>query len=61
VIAQVIVQVRPFVPGQIQKDRSPHVGDAAPDFTLKDLDGRPFRLRDVVGRRPLVLEFVCIT
>jgi thioredoxin-dependent peroxiredoxin len=33
------------------------VGDVAPDFELPDQSGRPVRLRDLVGRRPVVLYF----
>jgi hypothetical protein len=35
-----------------------HVGDPAPDAPLYALDGRStFRIRDHIGRRPLVLIF----
>lgn len=40
----------------------PAVGEAAPDFVLRDVNGRVFHLADVVGRRPLVIEcgsFTC--
>ncbi len=33
------------------------VGDVAPDFTLPDQWGKPVRLRDLVGRKTLVLYF----
>lgn len=33
------------------------VGDVAPDFELPDQTGAPVRLRDLVGRRPVVLYF----
>ena len=33
------------------------VGDVAPDFTLPDQWGKPARLRDLVGRKTLVLYF----
>jgi len=33
------------------------VGDAAPDFILPDQTGTPVRLRDLVGRKTLVLYF----
>jgi hypothetical protein len=39
----------------------PGVGDPAPDFLLKDLEGRPFHLRDWLGRTPLVIEFGSFT
>jgi hypothetical protein len=45
----------------VDDSKYPRVGDEAPDFTLKDVDGREFRLRDFVGLRPVVLEFVSIT
>jgi hypothetical protein len=34
----------------------PALGETAPDFVLKDLEGREFRLKDAVGSRPIVLE-----
>jgi|SRR5689334_4748853 len=39
------------------KDRKVEVGHAAPDFTLPDQTGTPVRLRDLVGRKTLVLYF----
>jgi peroxiredoxin Q/BCP len=39
------------------KDRKVSVGDVAPDFTLPDQTGTPVRLRDLVGRKTLVLYF----
>ena len=33
------------------------VGDRAPDFTLPDQTGTPVRLRDLVGRKAVVLYF----
>jgi hypothetical protein len=62
--AHAVVQVESlWKPNLANGDDStyPRVGDAAPDFTLKDVDGREFRLRDFVGLRPVVLEFVNIT
>jgi hypothetical protein len=35
----------------------PAQGEPAPDFMLYDLDGKAFRLKDVVGKRPVVIEF----
>jgi peroxiredoxin Q/BCP len=32
-------------------------GDKAPDFTLKDQDGKTFKLSDVVGKKKLVIFF----
>ena len=31
------------------------------DFTLTDLDGKPFRLGDHLGQKPIVLEFGSLT
>jgi len=39
------------------KDRRVSVGDVAPDFTLPDQTGTPVRLRDLVGRKTIVLYF----
>jgi hypothetical protein len=39
----------------------PAVGDLAPDFTLRDIDGHEFRLADHLGRVPIVLEFGSVT
>ena len=33
-------------------------GDTAPDFTLRDLHGRPVRLHDHLARGPVVLSFI---
>jgi len=33
------------------------VGDRAPDFTLPDQSGRPVRLRDLMGKKNVVLYF----
>jgi peroxiredoxin Q/BCP len=33
------------------------VGDVAPDFTLPDQSGKPVRLRDLLGRKTVVLYF----
>jgi cytochrome oxidase Cu insertion factor (SCO1/SenC/PrrC family) len=35
----------------------PRVGEEAPDFALRDVDGRPARLSDWRGRMPVVIEF----
>jgi hypothetical protein len=35
----------------------PALGEAAPTFVLQDLDGREVRLRDLIGPRPIVIEF----
>jgi hypothetical protein len=39
----------------------PTVGDRAADFALLDLEGQAVRLRDHVGRKPIVLEFGSLT
>ena len=41
--------------------RSLAVGEEAPDIRLKDPEGRPFRLRDWIGRLPVVLELSSFT
>jgi hypothetical protein len=38
-----------------------HVGNAAPDFTVYDLDGNPVRLSDFRGKKHVVFEFGCLT
>jgi hypothetical protein len=35
----------------------PALGEAAPDFVLQDLDGKERRLKDLVGKQPIVIEF----
>jgi hypothetical protein len=35
----------------------PRLGEPAPSFTLQDLAGKTVRLRDLVGKRPIVIEF----
>jgi thiol-disulfide isomerase/thioredoxin len=35
----------------------PAIGEPAPDFALKDLDGRGYHLADQLGRSALVIEF----
>jgi hypothetical protein len=37
------------------------VGDAAPDFTLRDLDGKPFHLAEEAAKLPIVLEIGSFT
>src|SRR5437764_1294500 len=37
--------------------RKVSIGDVAPDFTLPDQTGTPVRLRDLVGRKTVVLYF----
>jgi peroxiredoxin len=32
-------------------------GDPAPDFSLRDLNGVVFHLREARGKRPVVIEF----
>ncbi|MCX7986706.1 MAG: peroxiredoxin [Bacteroidales bacterium] len=33
------------------------LGDKAPDFTLKDQNGNPFRLKEYIGKKVLVIYF----
>jgi hypothetical protein len=35
----------------------PALGEPAPDFVLRDLEGKEFRLRAWAGKRPVVIEF----
>jgi hypothetical protein len=49
----------PFLSAFVQ--RKPTLGDAAPDFTLRDVEGKTFRLSQEVGRVPVVLEFGSFT
>ena len=35
----------------------PALGEAAPDFVLRNLDGKELRLKDFVGKQPIVIEF----
>jgi hypothetical protein len=49
-------------PGQGLEEVAPpvpplRVGETAPDFTLRDPEGRPVRLNDYRGRMPVVIEF----
>jgi hypothetical protein len=39
----------------------PALGEAAPDFTLRDVEGKPFRLSDLAGRVPVLIEFGSFT
>jgi peroxiredoxin Q/BCP len=41
----------------VSKDSKVRVGDMAPDFTLPDQTGTPVRLRDLLGRKTVVLYF----
>jgi len=41
----------------VRKDLKVKVGDLAPDFTLSDQEGKPVRLRELIGRRAVVLYF----
>jgi hypothetical protein len=45
-------------PGDFRRVDTVHLGDMAPDFKLKTLDGkRTIRLRQFRGKRPVVLIF----
>jgi hypothetical protein len=35
----------------------PALGEVAPDFVLRDLDGKELCLKDLVGKQPIVIEF----
>jgi hypothetical protein len=35
----------------------PALGEAAPDFVLRDLEGKELRLKNLVGKQPIVIEF----
>lgn len=35
----------------------PALGTKAPAFVLEDLDGKEYRLKDILGKRPIVIEF----
>lgn len=45
------------VPAQAQFDVGIPVGTAAPTVVINDLDGKPFDLADVVGKKPVFIEF----
>jgi peroxiredoxin len=40
-----------------QAQRAKKAGDAAPEFTLRDLDGKPVSSRDLLDSGPLVISF----
>jgi peroxiredoxin len=40
-----------------QAQRAKKAGDTAPDFTLRDPDGNPVALRDLLAKGPLVVSF----
>lgn len=42
---------------EAQDKKTLAVGDAAPAFSLKDQDGKPFNLKDEVGKHILVIYF----
>jgi thiol-disulfide isomerase/thioredoxin len=42
-------------------EKVPKAGDVAPNFTLKDLESKPFRLDQLLSGRPMVLEFGSVT
>jgi cytochrome oxidase Cu insertion factor (SCO1/SenC/PrrC family) len=57
VAAQAPVKPGKGVPFGQYPQAKPAVGELAPDFTLHDLDGKALRLKDLLGKRPVVLEF----
>jgi hypothetical protein len=40
---------------------APSVGSKAPELTVKDLNGKPFRLSQFRGKSPVLLNFFSIT
>jgi len=38
-------------------ERQPKVGEMAPDFILKTVDGEPFTLSEAFAKQPVVIEF----
>jgi peroxiredoxin len=40
------------------RSRTASVGQAAPDFTLRDQHGAEFHLADALGTGPVVLDFL---
>ena len=44
-------------PPPVGADPIPAVGEPAPDFVLKDLDGKDCRLADELAKKPVVVEF----
>jgi hypothetical protein len=73
----VLTFVRPFVPGEAAADLAvpapppfqpspfelshPTVGEVAPEFILRDVDGNPFRLGRESGKVPVLIEFGSFT
>jgi hypothetical protein len=39
----------------------PALGEVAPEFTLRDVDGKPFRLARELARMPVLIEFGSFT
>lgn len=56
-VGYLIRSVVPTPPPPGFNESSPRVGEPAPDFTLRDVDGNRFRLSDHLGQRPVVVEF----
>ena len=44
-------------PNRTQRNTPAAVGDAAPDFTLEDQNGKKIALSDARGKNPVVLVF----
>jgi thiol-disulfide isomerase/thioredoxin len=47
----------PLRPCAAQLEGGPAIGDPAPAVSITDLDGKPFDLGAVIGKRPVLLEF----
>jgi hypothetical protein len=58
-VAQLIVKIEPFLRPHVPnfEETPPTVGALAPDFTLMDIEGRPYHLAENLGQRPTVIEF----
>lgn len=55
--AAIIIGVVNVATRRIESSVELRPGDRAPDFTLEASDGRTYRLRDVVGQRPVVIAW----
>jgi cytochrome oxidase Cu insertion factor (SCO1/SenC/PrrC family) len=55
--AAALASSQPFAADQAKRGAPVKTGDAAPDFTLADQDGRSHTLSAERGKRPVVLVF----